>query len=143
MLEENALMIKTAFSVANKIHARCVVLHVDPLEDLQFTERVAKKAKLILVSRKKKLEDEAVEIDRNERLIASLADEIGRIERAALLGETTNEKNYEDLINRHNDLIVVYNELLKDAQEMYAKYEMGITDVNAKVDRYNRLAGRR
>lgn len=58
MLEENALMIKTAFSVANKIRARCVVVHVDPLEDMQFTERVAKKAKLILVSRRKKLEDD-------------------------------------------------------------------------------------
>ena len=58
MLAENALMVKTAFSVANKIGAKCIVIHTDPLDDMIFTERVAKKkAKLILVTRKKKLDN--------------------------------------------------------------------------------------
>ncbi len=59
MHEENALLIKTAFSVANRIRAKCVAIHADPLEDLQFAERVAKKSKLILITRKKKVEDGA------------------------------------------------------------------------------------
>ena len=57
VIAENALMIKIAFSIANKIHAKCVAIHTDPLEDMVFTERVAKKkAKLILITRKKKID---------------------------------------------------------------------------------------
>lgn len=56
MIAENSLIIKSAFSLANKIRAKCVVIHADYLDDLIFTERVAKRAKLILVSRKKRFD---------------------------------------------------------------------------------------
>jgi DNA integrity scanning protein DisA with diadenylate cyclase activity len=55
MLEENALIIKTAFSVASKIRAKTIAIHTDPLDDLSFSGRISKKAKVILISKKKKL----------------------------------------------------------------------------------------
>ncbi len=61
MLPENALIIKNAFSIANRIRAKYVAIHVDPLDDLIFTERVAKRSKIILISRRKKPDGSAEE----------------------------------------------------------------------------------
>lgn len=49
-------MIKTAFSVASKIHAKSIAVHVDPLDDLSFTGRVSKRTNVILITRKKRLD---------------------------------------------------------------------------------------
>jgi len=74
VIAENALMIKTAFSVANKIRAKCVAIHADPLDDMVFTERVAKKkAKLILITRKKKIDGD---VDNPDSLSALSKDHI-------------------------------------------------------------------
>lgn len=56
MKQTNTLMIKTAFQLAAKIKAKAVMIHVDPLEDLNFKERFNKKIDLYLLSRKKNLE---------------------------------------------------------------------------------------
>ena len=56
MQAENKLMIKTAFKIANAVKADAVMIHADPLDDLEFDERLTKKFDLILLSRKKKLE---------------------------------------------------------------------------------------
>lgn len=56
MLAENELMIKAAFKVATALKADAVMIHTDPLDDLQFEERIAKKFDIILLSRKKKFE---------------------------------------------------------------------------------------
>lgn len=56
MNAENALLTKSAFMIANKVGAEVVLLHADPLDDLIFDERVAKKFDLILLTRKKAIE---------------------------------------------------------------------------------------
>ena len=56
MHPENTLMIKSAFAIAGKVGAGAVIVHTDPLDDLNFNERVAKKFDLILMSRKKRPE---------------------------------------------------------------------------------------
>lgn len=54
MKPENALILKAACQIANKTKAKAVVVHADPLDDLLFEERVAKKFKLILLTKKKR-----------------------------------------------------------------------------------------
>lgn len=56
MLPENELMIKATFKVASALKADAVMIHTDPLDDLNFEERIVKKFDIILLSRKKKLE---------------------------------------------------------------------------------------
>jgi DNA integrity scanning protein DisA with diadenylate cyclase activity len=56
MIVENELMIKAAFKIASALKANAVMIHADPLDDLQFEERIAKKFDIILLSRKKKFE---------------------------------------------------------------------------------------
>jgi len=56
MKSNDALIIKSAFAVANKIAADAVFVHVDPLSDMVFEERVAKKSKLVLITKKKRLD---------------------------------------------------------------------------------------
>lgn len=73
MHDDNALIIKTAFSVANRLHAKFVAIHTDPLDDLVFTPRVAKRSHLILIGRKKRTEDVG---DRKDSLAALAKDSI-------------------------------------------------------------------
>ncbi len=54
MKQENALILKAAFQIANKTKAKAVVVHADALDDLLFEERVAKKFRLILLTKKKR-----------------------------------------------------------------------------------------
>jgi len=68
MNPEDALIIKSAFTIANKTGADAVLIHIDPLSDLIFDERVARKCDLILLTRKKRLD--AGE-DRKKSLISS------------------------------------------------------------------------
>jgi DNA integrity scanning protein DisA with diadenylate cyclase activity len=56
MNKENALILKTAFTIANKTKAEALLVHADALDDLIFEERVAKKFDLVLLSKKKRLE---------------------------------------------------------------------------------------
>lgn len=56
MLPENTLLIKNALKIASVIKASCVMIHIDPLEDLKFEERVHKHKNVILLSKKKKLD---------------------------------------------------------------------------------------
>ena len=53
---DNKLLIKTAFSFAKKIKANAVLLHLDALDDLETEEKLPKKIKLILLSKKKRLD---------------------------------------------------------------------------------------
>ena len=69
MKSENTLLIKSAFTIANKVGAKAVLVHADPLDDLIFDERVAKKFDLILLSKKKKL----IDADSNKKSLAVLA----------------------------------------------------------------------
>ncbi|MBI2341293.1 MAG: DNA integrity scanning protein DisA nucleotide-binding domain protein [Deltaproteobacteria bacterium] len=50
----NKLMIKSAFQIAEKTHAKAVLIYIDPLDDLKYEERYPKKSDVILVSKKKK-----------------------------------------------------------------------------------------
>lgn len=56
MNSENTLIIKSAFTIANKIGAGAVLLHTEAMDDLIFEERVAKKFNLVLLTKKKKLD---------------------------------------------------------------------------------------
>ena len=56
MNKENTLILKTAFTIANKTRAEAVLVHADSLDDLIFEERVAKKFDLVLLSKKKRIE---------------------------------------------------------------------------------------
>ena len=57
MNSNNASMVKYAFAIANHTGAKAIILHADSLDDFNFEERVArKKVKLLLLSRKKKLD---------------------------------------------------------------------------------------
>lgn len=56
MNAENALFLKTAFTIASKTDADCVIVHADPLDDLICEERIPKGVQLILVTRKKRLD---------------------------------------------------------------------------------------
>lgn len=56
MLKENTLLIKETFKIASKVKADCMMLYIDPLDDLRFEERIPKGIDLILLSRKRKLE---------------------------------------------------------------------------------------
>ncbi len=58
MLSDNELMIKMAFKVASHVKADAVMIHTDPLDDIDFEERITKKFDIILLSRKKKYEVE-------------------------------------------------------------------------------------
>ncbi len=62
MHAENAHMLKAAFGIANKVGAKAVLVHADPLDDLIFEERVAKKFKLVLLTRKRRFD-----VDKGER----------------------------------------------------------------------------
>ena len=53
---QNTLMLKAAFTIASKTGADAVLLHADPLDDLHYAERIPKKTKLILLTRKKRAE---------------------------------------------------------------------------------------
>ena len=65
---ENSLILKSAFTIANKIKADAVLVHIDPLDDLIFEERVAKKFRLILLTSKKRLDT-----DDNPKSLQSMA----------------------------------------------------------------------
>jgi len=67
MRSENSLVIKSAFSIANKIGADAVLIYADSLDDLIFDERVAKKFDLVLLTRKRKIDGS----DRNKKSLAS------------------------------------------------------------------------
>ncbi|MBT3182173.1 MAG: hypothetical protein HN337_06685 [Deltaproteobacteria bacterium] len=69
MKSNDSLIIKSAFAVANKIDADAVFVHVDPLSDMIFEERVAKKSKLVLVTKKKRLDTN----EKNKKSLLSLA----------------------------------------------------------------------
>jgi len=56
MNAENRLFLKTACNIASKTAAKAVVVHVDPLDDLEWAERFPKTRKLILITKKKRLE---------------------------------------------------------------------------------------
>jgi diadenylate cyclase len=56
---ENSLILKSAFNIANKIKADAVIVHTDPLDDLIFEERVAKKFRLILLTKKKRMDSDS------------------------------------------------------------------------------------
>lgn len=56
MQKDNVLMLKSAFAIAGKIKAHAVLVCTDPLDDLHYEERLAKKFDLILMSRKKRAE---------------------------------------------------------------------------------------
>ena len=56
MIPENALMIKNALAIASKIGAEALLLHIDPLDDLEYLDRIPRKLKIILISRRKKLD---------------------------------------------------------------------------------------
>lgn len=56
MLAENELIIKTAFSVANRIGAKSIAIHIDPLDDLNFSGRIPMKSNLILITKKKRID---------------------------------------------------------------------------------------
>lgn len=47
-------MIRTAFHTAEKVGAKAVFIYIDALDDLKYDERIPKKIKLFLVSKKKK-----------------------------------------------------------------------------------------
>jgi len=57
MKPEDTLILKHAFAIAGKIGAKAVLLHTDPIGDLSCNERIPKKIKLILLSKKKKFEE--------------------------------------------------------------------------------------
>lgn len=65
----NAFILKEAFKIAQKVRASAVIVHIDPLDDLIFEERVTKKFDLILLSRKKKTEPG----EENKKSLASFA----------------------------------------------------------------------
>lgn len=52
----NKMMIRTALGLAGKVRAKALMIYVDPLEDLQFGDRIPKKFEIFLLSRKKKWE---------------------------------------------------------------------------------------
>ena len=63
MNNENALFLKTACNIASKTQAAAVVVHVDPLDDLIWTERFPKSRKLVLLTKRKKLDGSEGEKD--------------------------------------------------------------------------------
>jgi diadenylate cyclase len=58
MDHENTLFLKTAYQIASKLSAAAVVIHADPLEDLVWNERLPKGRSLVLMTRKKHLEED-------------------------------------------------------------------------------------
>ena len=77
---ENTLMLKAAFAVAAKTRAKAVLVHADPLDDLQFDDRIPKKIDLILLTRKKRIESD--ELDK--RSLAAHAKAVIALPRIAL-----------------------------------------------------------
>ncbi|MFH0799701.1 MAG: diadenylate cyclase [Pseudomonadota bacterium] len=69
MKSDNTFILKTAFTIANKTGAEAVMVYADPLDDLIFKERVAKKFDLILLTRKKRHE----EAEQDRHSLASFA----------------------------------------------------------------------
>jgi len=53
MIRENTLIIKSTLKIASTIKANAVMIHVDPLDDLYYEERIAKNLNIILISRSK------------------------------------------------------------------------------------------
>ena len=49
----NKLIIKTAFQIAKSIGANKVMIHIDPLDDLIYSERIPSKMDILLISKKK------------------------------------------------------------------------------------------
>jgi len=76
---ENSLILKSAFTIANKIKADAVIVHADPLDDLIFEERVAKKFRLILLSSKKRLDS-----GENPKSLAKIAKGVIRLPKSNL-----------------------------------------------------------
>lgn len=56
MNNENKLILKAAFGIANKTGADMVMVHADSLDNLTFDERVAKNFDLVLFSKKRRLD---------------------------------------------------------------------------------------
>ncbi|MBN1282432.1 MAG: diadenylate cyclase [Proteobacteria bacterium] len=56
MNSDNALFLKTAFKIAARVGASAVVVHADPLDDMEWSEPIPKRRKVILLSRKRKME---------------------------------------------------------------------------------------
>lgn len=56
MNELNEQMIKNAISLAGKIKAKSILIHIDPLDDLNYSGKIPKRVKLFLISKKKKLD---------------------------------------------------------------------------------------
>ncbi len=50
------LIIKSAFSLAEKVGAKSIIIYIDPLDDLKYEDRIPKKFDIILASKKKKVE---------------------------------------------------------------------------------------
>jgi len=56
MDSENELFLKTAFGIAARVSAAAVMVHADPLDDLDWKHPLPKKRKLVLITRRKNLE---------------------------------------------------------------------------------------
>ncbi len=56
MREEDGIIIKSAFNIASKTQADAVFIYADALEDLYVDERLSKKFDVVLITRRKKLE---------------------------------------------------------------------------------------
>lgn len=52
----NALLLKAVFGMATRIDAKSIFIYVDPLDDLRYPGPIPRKPKIILVTKKKKLE---------------------------------------------------------------------------------------
>ena len=63
MNSQNTLFLKTACNIASKTQAAAVVVHVDPLDDLIWKERFPKSRKLVLITKRKKLDGSEGEKD--------------------------------------------------------------------------------
>ncbi|MFA4873890.1 MAG: diadenylate cyclase [bacterium] len=56
MNSENALFLKAAFAIASKTEADAVVIHADPLDDLICEERIPKGIKLVLITKRRRMD---------------------------------------------------------------------------------------
>jgi diadenylate cyclase len=53
---ENTLFLKATFTIAQKTGADAILVYADPLDDLAFDERIPKGRRLVLLTRRRKLE---------------------------------------------------------------------------------------
>lgn len=56
MNSENQIFLKTAFSIAARTEADAVIVHADPLDDLFYKERLPKGIKLVLLTKRKRMD---------------------------------------------------------------------------------------